>query len=136
MTDDKSSADKELQKIKVMLSNAKDDLEGVGEDTGVTLVHGGRWTKEKASGLYHGIDERLGKAVKKTEDKAEGASPEDAEQYTMMAAGMKSLRSNLTSEYSAIGDGTSDKETVDAIDGFHTEVDGYLDRMRKAGREW
>jgi hypothetical protein len=136
MTEDKFDADKELQRIKVMLKNAKDDVEGVGEDTGATLRHGGRWTKDKASKLYNDIDERLARAVKRTEEEAETAPPEEAEKYTMMAAGMKSLHGNLSTEYSAIGDGTPDARTAEAIDGFHSEVDGYLERMRKSGREW
>ncbi len=136
MTEDKKGAKDELHGIKTTLKNAKDDLEGVGEDTGATLTHYGRWTKEKASSLYHDIDERLGRAVKKTEAKAEQASPEDAEDYKSMAAGLTALRGDLSTEYSAIGDGTADKETVEAIEGFHGEVDGYLDRMRKSGREW
>jgi len=136
MTEAKNGAKDELHGIKTTLKNAKDDLEGVGEDTGATLTHYGRWTKEKASTLYHDIDDRLGRAVKKTEAKAELASPEDAEEYKNMAAGQTALRGDLSTEYSAIGDGTADKETVEAIDGFHTEVDDYLDPMRKSGREW
>lgn len=136
MTEEHYGADDELHHIKRKLSNAKDDIEAVGEDTGATLTHYGRLTKEKSHGLWRDIDERLERAIHKTKTKAEVAPAEEAEDYSKMASGLHALREDMRNHFSKVEDDTPQEENVDAISEFHERVDGHLDWMRKSGREW
>ncbi len=128
--------EKELHGIKTHLMELKEDLGHVIHDTAATVRHSGHWNKETAKEMVDDVDNRLGRAITGAEAKAAVAHPDDARGYEQTAAGLTALRSDLNTEYEAIGDGTADDKTIKAIEEFHDRVDEHLEYLRKSGREW
>jgi predicted RNA-binding Zn ribbon-like protein len=136
LTEDKYGPEDELHKIKRKLANARDDIEAVAEDTGATLTHYGRMTKERSHDLWHDIDEHLERTLHRTRAKAEDVPAEDAEDYSRMAAGLHALREDMKRHFSRINEDTPRSHAVGTIDEFHQKVDEHLEWMRRTGREW
>lgn len=128
--------EKELHGIKAHLMEIKEDLGHVLSDTATTVRHYGHWNKETAKEMVDDIDNRLGRAIAGAETKAAGAHPDNAKGYEQTAAGLTVLRSDLNTQYEAIGDGTADEGTIEAIGEFHDRVDEHLEYLRQSGREW
>jgi ElaB/YqjD/DUF883 family membrane-anchored ribosome-binding protein len=136
LNEEKYGAEDELHHIKRMLSNFKQDIAYMGEDTEAALAHYGKVTREKATVLVHELDERLERAHHRTRAKAESAPVEKAGDYHKMADGLHTLRQDLERHFHKIGDDTHPEHTAGIIDEFHSKVDDHLEWMRRTGREW
>lgn len=128
--------EEELHGLKARLAHLKEDLHEVVADTAATVRHYGQWNQETAREMMDDIDARLGRAIAGLEAKMAGASPEERKGLEEAAARLMALKTDLDSDYGAMGDGTADHETIRVVEEFHNRVDDHLAYLRKSGREW